>query len=165
MNNKVTRAFLEAKVQELMEAAVKLQERFCSSAEIQEHTSLNNNMRECYLKVGILEEGEKVGKSRLYRVNPFNINVANVHRAYTIKATLRKNREASDKAAIIARVAEREGFTPKVTTTKVEKPKVESIFPTLEDCLSFLKHHYGIHHEVLFVPEGHTLKAYTIEKI
>lgn len=57
-------------------------------------------------------------------------------------------------------IAAKEGLKTSTETKKVEK---KDIFPSIEDCVAFLKHHYGMNYEVILVPNGFTLDSFTVK--
>lgn len=154
--------FLQSKVQELLEASMKLHNDFATVEEISQYVSLGNGIKKCFLKAGILIKGAKVGKSCLFKIDVFNCNEEAVRLAYSYKEQHKEHRINSVKIQRVKAIAAKEGLKASIETKKVEKI---DIFPSIEDCITFLKHHYGMKHEVILVPDGFKLDSFTVKAV
>lgn len=144
-----SKKFLEDKVQELL-CAVKNLGLTAPQAKINEYVSLTNGVKDCFIKVGILEEAGKEGKAPLLRINFANCNTDKVYAAYSLKAV--------KKAGKVHRIIK----SKPVVTIPMPKVTTEEFFPSLEDCKKYLKH-LGCY-EVIQIPEGFELETITLKK-
>lgn len=156
-----SKKFLEDKVQELLRAVEILGVSPVAQSSIQEYVTLANGVKECFLKVGILEEVGKEGKKPLLRINFANCNVSKVYAAYRFKDLNKKKptlpripKPSIDKQDAIAKGKAK---TKDLTSNSKE------VFPSLEDCTKYLKHHYGLNYEVVFIQEGYKLDSFTVK--
>ena len=157
--------FLEAKVSELLTAGRKTSFEFVTESEMAQYTTLNNYVKECYVYVGILKEGPKHGKSKTYAINIGKCNTETVQQAYKHKECIRhKNKDANALTETLNKTAKQLGHNIVATTKKTAQSKKEELFPSIEDCKVYLKHHYGVHYEVIFMEEGFELDTYSCKK-
>ena len=154
--------FLQEKKQELLEAAKQLHNDYATTEEISKYISLANGVKKCFLQAGILVKGAKVGKSYLFKIDVFKCNAETVRLAYSYKEQHKEHRIKSVKIQRMKAIAAKEGLKTSTETKKVEK---KDIFPSVEDCVTFLKHHYGMKHEVILVPEGFKLDSFTVKAV
>ena len=152
--------FLQEKKQELLEAAKQLHNDYATTEEISKYVSLANGVKKCFLQAGILVKGAKVGKSYLLKIDIFKCNEETVRLAYSYKEQHKEHRIKSVKIQKMKAIAAKEGLKTSTETKKVEK---KDIFPSVEDCVAFLKHHYGMNYEVILVPNGFTLDSFTVK--
>lgn len=130
--------FIENKVVELLNAAKNCKKS--TEKEISEYTSLGNNLKKCYLKVGILKEAGKQGRIKLYGFNVFKINVDTVTEAYRYKESLENPSKVTTTVVNVSK--------PVVNVVKTTKEHKE-LFPSVEDCKKYLQHLYGANAEVV----------------
>lgn len=178
MRNYRSTVFLSTKREELMEAFNHLPE-YATIEEINEYTSLRNGMLKCYLKAGILVPGPKAGKKCSYKLDVWKINDDTIKAAYAFKESNRKLKLNTEQVQTFKRLAKKHGFTPleevkkdksliRETPVEPEAPEAEEpkeTFPSIEDCISYLKHHYSVHHEVIIIQEGFKLDSYTVKSV
>lgn len=158
--------FVDSKLVELLEAAKNLK-GFNTEKEIEKWTSLGNNMKKCYLAVGILVEGEKQGKMHTYKLDAFKITPENIKEAYNKKNLLKGNKELTKRNIKWEKLC-KNGFDKygNILPDKEEvtHTKTEDLFPSIDDCLKYLQHHYGVDVEVIPVKTGYTVDSYTCKK-
>lgn len=154
--------FLQEKKQELLEAAKQLHNDYATTEEISKYVSLSNGVKKCFLQAGILIKGAKVGKTYLLKIDVFKCNEETIRLAYSYKEQHKEHRINSIKIQRVKTIAAKEGLKTSTETKKVEK---KDIFPSVEDCVAFLKHHYGMKHEVILVPEGFKLDSFTVKAV
>lgn len=154
--------FLQEKKQELLEASMKLHNDYATAEEISKYVSLSNGVKKCFLQAGILVKGAKVGKTYLLKIDVFKCNEETIRLAYSYKEQHKESRISSTKIQKVKAIAAKEGLKTSTETKKVEK---KDIFPSVEDCVAFLKHHYGMKHEVILVPEGFKLDSFTVKAV
>ena len=154
--------FLQEKKQELLEAAKQLHNDYATTEEISKYVSLANGVKKCFLQAGILVKGAKIGKSYLLKIDVFKCNEETVRLAYSYKEQHKEHRINSVKIQRMKAIAAKEGLKTSTEAKKVEK---KDIFPSVEDCVTFLKHHYGMKYEVILVPEGFKLDSFTVKTI
>ena len=76
--------FLQAKKQELLEAASQLHNDYATVEEISKYVSLANGIKKCFLQAGILVKGAKIGKAYLLKIDIFKCNSQfNIFRIYS----------------------------------------------------------------------------------
>ena len=169
----LSEGFIESKVATLIGIArdfikLKPENGFATEEELKSlGLSLGNNMKKCYLEVGILIEGPKRGKSLTYKFDGFKLNEETVKAAYAKKALLKNNKELDKRNAQWDKMC-KNGFDKhgnilpdKEEVTPVEtETKTEDLFPSIEDCLKYLQHHYGMDVEVIPVKRGLTIVSY-----
>lgn len=154
--------FLQEKKQELLEAAKQLHNDYATVEEISKYVSLANGVKKCFLQAGILIKGAKVGKAYLLKIDVFKCNEETIRLAYSYKEQHKKSRISFTKIQKVRAIAAKEGLK---TSTETKKIKKKDIFPSVEDCVAFLKHHYGMKHEVILVPEGFKLDSFTVKVV
>lgn len=154
--------FLQEKKQELLEAAKQLHNNYATVEEISKYVSLANGVKKCFLQAGILIKGAKVGKAYLLKIDVFKCNEETIRLAYSYKEQHKKSRISFTKIQKVRAIAAKEGLK---TSTETKKIKKKDIFPSVEDCVAFLKHHYGMKHEVILVPEGFKLDSFTVKVV
>ena len=154
--------FLQEKKQELLEAVSQLHNDYATVEEISKYVSLANGVKKCFLQAGILIKGAKVGKTYLLKIDVFKCNEETIRLAYSYKEQHKESRISSTKIQKMRAIAAKEGLKTSTETKKVEK---KDIFPSIEDCIAFLKHHYGMKYEVILVPEGFKLNSFTVKAV
>ena len=154
--------FLQEKKQELLEAAKQLPNEYATTEEISEYVSLGNGVKKCFLQTGILDKGAKVGKTHLLKIDVFKCNEETIRLAYSYREQHNKSRIISAKIQRIREIAAKESLKTSVKTEKIEK---QDVFPSIDDCVAFLKHHYGVTHEVIIIPEGFKLDSFTVKSV
>ena len=154
--------FLQEKKQELLEAASQLHNDYATAEEISKYVSLANGVKKCFLQAGILVKGDKIGKSYLLKIDTFKCNEETIRLAYFYKEQHKESRISSTKIQKIKSLAAKERLKVSTKTKKIEK---QDVFPSIEDCVAFLKHHYGMSYEVILVPDGFKLDNFTVKAI
>ena len=154
--------FLQEKKQELLEAAKQLHNDYATTEEISKYVSLANGVKKCFLQAGILVKGDKIGKSYLLKIDTFKCNEETIRLAYFYKEQHKESRISSIKIQKVRAFAVKERLKTSTKTKKVEK---QDIFPSIEDCAAFIKHHYGMNYEVILVPDGFKLDSFTVKAI
>lgn len=154
--------FLQEKKQELLEAAKQLHNDYATIEEISKYVSLANGVKKCFLQAGILVKGNKIGKSYLLKIDTFKCNEETIRLAYLYKEQHKKSRISSTKIQKVKVFAAKEKLKVSTKTKKVEK---QDIFPSIEDCAAFIKHHYGMNYEIILVPDGFKLDSFTVKAI
>ena len=154
--------FLQEKKQELLEAAKQLHNDYATTEEISKYVSLANGVKKCFLQAGILVKGDKIGKSYLLKIDTFKCNEETIRLAYSYKEQHKESRISSTKIQKIKSLAAKERLKVSTKTKKIEK---QDVFPSIEDCVAFLKHHYGMNYEVILVPDGFKLDSFTVKAI
>lgn len=154
--------FLQEKKQELLEAAKQLPNEYATTEEISKYVSLGNGVKKGFLQAGILVKGAKVGKTHLLKIDVFKCNEETIRLAYSYREQHNKSRINSAKIQRIREIATKESLK---TSVKTKKSKNDDIFPSIDDCVAFLKHHYGVTHEVIIVPEGFKLDSFTVKSV
>lgn len=154
--------FLQEKKQELLEAASQLHNDYATAEEISKYVSLANGVKKCFLQAGILVKGDKIGKSYLLKIDTFKCNEDNIRLAYLYKEQRKKSRISSTKIQKIKSLAAKERLKVSTKTKKIEK---QDVFPSIEDCVAFLKHHYGMGYEIILIPDGFKLDSFTVKAI
>ena len=154
--------FLQEKKQELLEAAKQLHNDYATTEEISKYVSLANGVKKCFLQAGILVKGDKIGKSYLLKIDTFKCNEETIRLAYFYKEQHKESRISSIKIQKVKAFAAKERLKASTNTKKVEK---QDIFPCIEDCAEFIKHHYGMKYEVILVPDGFKLDSFTVKAI
>ena len=154
--------FLQEKKQELLEAAKQLHNDYATTEEISKYVSLANGVKKCFLQAGILVKGDKIGKSYLLKIDTFKCNEETIRLAYFYKEQHKESRISSIKIQKVKAFAAKEKLKTSTNTKKVEK---QDIFPSIEDCAAFIKHHYGMKYEVILVPDGFKLDSFTVKAI
>lgn len=154
--------FLQEKKQELLEASMKLHNDYATVEEISKYVSLANGVKKYFLQAGILIKGAKVGKAYLLKIDVFKCNEETIRLAYSYKEQHKESRISSTKIQKVRAIAAKEGLKTSTETKKIEK---KDIFPSVEDCVAFLKHHYGMKYEVILVPEGFKLDSFTVKVV
>lgn len=154
--------FLQEKKQELLEAAKQLHNDYATTEEISKYVSLANGVKKCFLQAGILVKGDKIGKSYLLKIDTFKCNEETIRLAYFYKEQHKESRISSIKIQKVKAFATKERLKASTKTKKVEK---QDIFPSIEDCAAFIKHHYGMKYEVILVPDGFKLDSFTVKAI
>ena len=152
--------FLQEKKQELLEAAKQLHNAYATTEEISNYISLTNGVKKCFLQAGILVKGAKIGKAYLLKIDIFKCNEETIRLAYSYKEQHNKSRINSAKIQKIRALAAKEGLKTSTKTTRIKK---QEVFPSIEDCVAFLKHYYGMNYEVILVPNGFTLDSFTVK--
>lgn len=154
--------FLQEKKQELLEAAKQLHNDYATTEEISKYVSLANGVKKCFLQAGILVNGDKIGKSYLLKIDTFKCNEETIRLAYFYKEQHKESRISSIKIQKVKAFAAKEKLKASTKTKKVEK---QDIFPSIEDCAAFIKHHYGMKYEVILVPDGFKLDSFIVKAI
>lgn len=154
--------FLQEKKQELLEAAKRLHNDYATTEEISRYVSLTNGVKKCFLQAGILVKGDKIGKSYLLKIDTFKCNEETIRLAYLYKEQHKESRISSTRIQKIKSLAAKERLKVSTKTKRIEK---QDVFPSIEDCVAFLKHHYGMRHEIILIPDGFKLDSFTIKAI
>ena len=154
--------FLQEKKQELLEDSMKLHNDYATVEEISKYVSLANGVKKYFLQAGILIKGAKVGKAYLLKIDVFKCNEETIRLAYSYKEQHKESRISSTKIQKVRAIAAKEGLKTSTETKKIEK---KDIFPSVEDCVAFLKHHYEMKYEVILVPEGFKLDSFTVKVV
>lgn len=154
--------FLQEKKQELLETASQLHNDYATAEEISKYVSLANGVKKCFLQAGILVKGDKIGKSYLLKIDTFKCNEETIRLAYSYKERHKESRISSTKIQKIKSLAAKESLKVSTKTKKIEK---QDVFPSIEDCVAFLKHHYGMSYEVILIPDGFKLDSFTVKAI
>ena len=178
--------FQTAKLAELQEAKANVP-MFFTHDELAEYTPLGNNVKKAYLQVGILKNSDnKRGKQSLLTFG--ELSVEKIREAYRLREELTYGTKTTEVVTIKPATKEEEDddhgahlvnkwstrykvvdtqevkATVETPETKVETVVTNTAFPSIEDCIAYLKHAYSLNVEVVLMPKGYHLEDYKITK-